>query len=77
MLPACIDRQAPAGSALPLLIEPRSRGESLLGSLARVRSQIGRSLDDVGGGATARVLRAGYRGVSRVRGGVRSSAAEL
>ncbi len=49
MLAASIDRQAPAGSTLPLLIEPRSRGESLPGSLARLRSQISRSLDDVGG----------------------------
>lgn len=49
MLAASIDRRAPAGSALPLLIEPRGRGESLLEGFASLRTQIEAMLDDVGG----------------------------
>lgn len=49
MLAASIERRAPAGSTLPLLIEPRSRGESLLEGFASLRTQIEAMLDDVGG----------------------------
>lgn len=46
---AAIERRAPAGSTLPLLIGPRRRGESLLDCLADLRAQIEAMLDDVGG----------------------------
>jgi alpha-ketoglutarate-dependent taurine dioxygenase len=49
MLAAFIERRAPAGSMLPRLIEPRTRGDSLLNDFATQRAHIEAMLDDVGG----------------------------
>ena len=44
-----VERRAPAGSSLPILMQPNDLGESLMDAFARLRAEIQSKLHEVGG----------------------------